>query len=141
AAYCLVKSPSAAETPDSKRRTVGMPVESAQVGVFQSVAETPSDASENSKLSYSHAGFDASTLLNGGNGAKGSSDQGSNGHAPTLDGGLDIPIGLLRCFHCGKPGAERWDMDGRAVHLHEACQQAWADKQEQPRRARADRSR
>src|SRR5262249_39969383 len=48
-----------------------VPVEWAQVGVFQSVAETPSDASENGKLAYRHAGFDALTLQNGGNGAKG----------------------------------------------------------------------
>jgi hypothetical protein len=36
----------------------------------------------------------------------------------------------------GAPGGSRI-----SIHLHEACQQAWADKQEQPRRARADRSR
>jgi len=53
--------------------------------------------------------------------------------APLSDDDLGIPVDLLRCFHCGKPGAERWDMNGWAVHLHEACQQAWADKQEQSR--------
>jgi len=33
------------------------------VGVFQSVAETPSDASENGKLAHSHAGFESETRV------------------------------------------------------------------------------
>src|SRR5262249_44621646 len=38
AAYCLVKTPFPAESPISKRRTVGIPWEPPQVGVFQRVA-------------------------------------------------------------------------------------------------------
>jgi len=66
--------------------------------------------------------------------------KGGNGHAslrndleahqgrrPPDDG---IPDDLLRCQHCGKPGAKRWDWNGRAVYLHERCEHAWADQQE-----------
>src|SRR5262249_61144035 len=65
-AYCPAKTPPEPEEAFSKRRSVEMPVESAQVGGFQSVEETIPDASENGKLSYSHAGFDASTVQKGG---------------------------------------------------------------------------
>jgi hypothetical protein len=41
------------------------------------------------------------------------------------DDGLDMPDSLLRCQHCGRPGAERWNMNGRAVYLHAACEHAW----------------
>jgi hypothetical protein len=45
------------------------------------------------------------------------------------DDGLDMPTTLQRCRHCGKPGAKRRDWNGRAVHLHEYCERAWADQQ------------
>jgi len=48
----------------------------------------------------------------------------------------DIPSALRRCVHCGKPGAEPWDHNGRAVDLHGECLDAWADQQE--RRAPAN---
>jgi hypothetical protein len=46
------------------------------------------------------------------------------------DDSLDIPYDLQRCQHCGKPGAMRWNVNGRAVFLHEGCSHAWADRQE-----------
>jgi Protein of unknown function (DUF3987) len=46
------------------------------------------------------------------------------------DDSLDIPYDLQRCQHCGKPGAKRWNVNGRAVFLHEGCSHAWADRQE-----------
>jgi hypothetical protein len=45
------------------------------------------------------------------------------------DDGLEIPTLLQRCQHCGKPGAEWRDLNGRAVHLHERCEHAWTDQQ------------
>jgi hypothetical protein len=44
-------------------------------------------------------------------------------HAP-----LDIPADLRRCEFCGKPGAQRWNLHGRSVFLHEHCTDAWADQ-------------
>jgi hypothetical protein len=127
-AYCPVKSPPAGENPISKRRKVEMPVESAQVSDFQSVVTAPSDASENGRLSYSHAGFDASTLQNGGNGAKGSSDQ----QIAPPDDDLDFPNDLRRCDHCGRLGTAAnplhpWDWPGRpdGIRLHRGCEEAW----------------
>jgi hypothetical protein len=32
-----------------------------------------------------------------------------------------------RCAHCGKPGAEPWDLNGRVIHLHAGCQHAWEE--------------
>jgi hypothetical protein len=49
---------------------------------------------------------------------------------PAGDDDLDIPDDLKRCEHCGKPGADRWDLNCRAVFLHEGCSHAWADRQE-----------
>jgi Protein of unknown function (DUF3631) len=49
------------------------------------------------------------------------------------DDNLDIPDDLLRCQLCSKPGAERWDLNGRAVYLHERCVHPWADQQERAR--------
>jgi len=60
--YCPGQNAVQADFPLSKRRSVGMPMKSAQVRDFRSVAEPPGDGSKNGKLSYSHAGFDASTL-------------------------------------------------------------------------------
>src|SRR6516225_6140184 len=99
-AYCPVKSPSAGKNPISKRRTVEMPVESEQVSDFRSVETSLSAASENGHLSYSQAGFDGATLQNGGNGAKGSSDQ----QIAPPDDDLDFPNDLRRCDHCGRLG-------------------------------------
>jgi putative DNA primase/helicase len=61
AVYCPGQNAVQADFPLSKRRSVGMPMKSAQVRDFRSVAEPPGDGSKNGKLSYSHAGFDAST--------------------------------------------------------------------------------
>jgi len=129
-AYCPVKSPSAGKNPISKRRTVEMPVESEQVSDFRSVETSLSDASENGNLSYSHAGFDASTLQNGGNGAKGSSDQ----QIAPPDDHPHSPESLRRCDHCGQPGTAAdplhgWDWSGRpdGIRLHSRCEEAWHD--------------
>ena len=51
-------------------------------------------------------------------------------NADPLDEGLGA---LRRCAHCGRPGAEIWNFNGRTVPLHDACQPAWADKQEAAR--------
>jgi len=129
-AYCPIKAPSAGKNPISKRRNVEMPVKSAQVSDFQSVETFLSDASENGRLSYSHAGFDASTLPNGGSGAKGGSDQQI---APPDDDPGPFPEGLRRCDHCGRFGTAAdpllpWDWPGRpdGVRLHSRCEEAWA---------------
>jgi len=47
---------------------------------------------------------------------------------PSDDG--DMPTALRRCHHCGKPGAERWDLNERDVYLHAGCTDAWSDQQE-----------
>jgi len=49
----------------------------------------------------------------------------------TPDDGL--PDDLRRCQICGKPGAERWDLNGRTVSLHEGCSRSWPDQQERAR--------
>lgn len=42
---------------------------------------------------------------------------------PADDG---IPDSLRRCSHCGRgDGVERWDLNGRAVWLHDACTSSW----------------
>ena len=46
------------------------------------------------------------------------------------DDGLDMPTTLRRCHHCGKPGADRWDLNEREVYLHAGCTDAWADQQD-----------
>ena len=127
-AYCPVKSPSAGKNPISKRRTVEMPVESEQVSDFRSVETSLSDASENGNLSYSHAGFDGSTLRKGGNGPKGSSGQQI---APPDD---DLAFPEYSCDHCGQPGTAAdplhgWDWSGRpdGIRLHSRCEEAWHD--------------
>jgi Protein of unknown function (DUF3631) len=60
-AYCPGQSSSSAHSEILKRRNVVMPMESAQLSDFRSVAKGSGDGSKNGKLSYSHAGFDAST--------------------------------------------------------------------------------
>jgi putative DNA primase/helicase len=47
---------------------------------------------------------------------------------PPPDDNIDIPDVLLRCQLCGKPGAKRWDLHGRAVFLHEGCSHSWPDR-------------
>jgi hypothetical protein len=59
-AYCPAKTPFRPAEIISKRRSVEMPVKSAQVTSSQSVDEVSFDPSESGKLSYSHTGFDAS---------------------------------------------------------------------------------
>jgi putative DNA primase/helicase len=125
-AYCPVKTPSAGDSDVSKRRTVVMPVKSAQVDGFRSVAEGSGDASKNANLSYSHAGSDASTLQNGGNGAEGCSDQ--KIAAPSdPDDPYGIPASCRRCFHCGEGGAVNLVIlpDGRQRQLHRECEAPW----------------
>src|SRR5207245_156096 len=104
----------------SKRRSVAMPVESAQVGDFGSVAPGSADASKSGKLSNSHAGFDASTDRKAQNSGQGHLDQ-----EPELALGQ-------RCDHCGWPGATgQWDWQGRpnGVWLHSACEAPWFDRE------------
>jgi putative DNA primase/helicase len=67
----------------SKRRNAG---ETGTTCDFQSVAEGIGDGSENANLPLCHAGSDASTLWNGGNGGEGYSDQGPE---PSPD--LELP--------------------------------------------------
>jgi hypothetical protein len=86
-----------------------MPMKSAQVGVFQSVGEVSSDASENGKLSHSHAGFDASTLQNGGNESKHGFDQG----APRI------------CAQCNAGGEPVYELEGTDLWLHRECRRFW----------------
>jgi putative DNA primase/helicase len=111
AAYCpdhpLVKTPLAADEAISKRPTVQMPVESAQVSDLRSVQTALPDASENGKLSYSHAGLDAWTLQNGVEGAEGHSDQSSTPWGPFSrwpDDGLALPACLDRRPALGPEG-------------------------------------
>src|SRR5262249_28741809 len=33
-----------------------------------------------------------------------------------------IPTDLRRCDRCGRPGAKRWELDGRNGYLHDLCQ-------------------
>jgi putative DNA primase/helicase len=133
AVYCpspsLVKTPLPAASDISKRRSVGMPVESAQVADFRSVAEGPGDGSKNGKLSYSHAGSDASTLRKTQNGGQGGSDQ----ENLWVDLGIIEP--LRRCDHCGQSATAAdplnpWDWPGRpdGLRLHRRCEGPWFDR-------------
>ncbi len=134
AVYCPVKTPSHPKSDFSKRRSVEVPVESAQVGDFQSVGKAHSDASKNGKLSHSHAGFDASTDRKAGNGAR---NDFATSEAPSIafDDGLDIPPSLVRtghrCDHCGSQfgSMNRWDWPGRpdGIWLHRQCEAPWFD--------------
>jgi hypothetical protein len=104
------------------------------VGDFQSVGKAHSDASKNGKLSYSHAGFDASTDGKAGNGAR---NDFATSEAPSIafDDGLDIPPWLVRtghrCDHCGSQfgSMNRWDWPGRpdGIWLHRQCEAPWFD--------------
>jgi len=125
--YCPGQNTSSADFSISKRRSVGMPMKSTQPDDFRSVAEASGDGSKNGNLSYSHAGFDTSTLRKPKSGPHQSTS--ATVELPSSDPG-DIPSALRRCAHCGKPGAEPWDLNGRRVHLHPGCQHAWADNQE-----------
>jgi Protein of unknown function (DUF3631) len=60
-AYCPGQNPSPDQSEISKRRNVVMPMRSAQLGDFRSVAKGSGDGSKNAHLSHSHAAFDAST--------------------------------------------------------------------------------
>ncbi len=92
---------------------------------FQSVAATSGDGSKNDDLSYSHAGFDASTLRRAENGAQGEFDHAAD---PFDRGRL--------CDHCGYPGRPAdplnpWDWPGRpdGIRLHVRCEAAWLDSE------------
>jgi hypothetical protein len=130
AAYCSGQNTLPADFPVSKRRNVGMSMESAQVSDFRSVAEPSGDGSKNGKLSYSHAGFDASTLRKAGNSGQGHSGQ----EIAPPDADLGIPEGLRRCDHCGQLGTvadplSPWDWPGRpaGVRLHGRCEAPWME--------------
>jgi hypothetical protein len=119
AAYCPGQFASQADLDVPKRRSVETPIESAQVHDFRSVAEASADGSKNGNLSYSHAGFDASTDRNGGNGAKGHIDH-------------------RRCDYCGSHlgGTNRWnwppDRPTHQIWLHPHCEAPWWDCGGQP---------
>jgi putative DNA primase/helicase len=97
AVYCPGQNAVQADFPLSKRRSVGMPMKSAQVRDFRSVAEPPGDGSKNGKLSNSHAGFDASTDRKAQNSGQAHSD-----HEIAPDDGVYIPR-----FLDGRPRADR----------------------------------
>jgi hypothetical protein len=42
----------------------------------------------------------------------------------------DFPTSLVRCVHCNRPGARRWEIDGRMVDLHFSCREVWAEEQD-----------
>jgi Protein of unknown function (DUF3631) len=119
AAYCPGQSASHADLDVPKRRSVEMPMKSAEVPDFRSVAEASAYGSKNDKLSHSHAGFDASTDRNGGNGAKGHVDH-------------------RRCDYCGgqlggmKPWSWPPDRPTREIWLHPRCEEPWVDYGGQP---------
>jgi putative DNA primase/helicase len=121
--YCPVKTPSPDHSGEFSRPSIQRPVESTQVDGFRSVQKASADGSKNGKLSYSHAGLDAWTDKNGGNGAKGCSDQET---AP--DPLLDISTFSRRCAHCLQPGASLEvalaDRPGTAS-LHRECEGPW----------------
>jgi hypothetical protein len=113
--YCPVKTPSPDQSSEISRPSVQRPEESAQVDGFASVQEASADGSKNGKLSYSHAGLDAWTDKNGGNGAKGCSDQEIT---PTL-----APGNGRICAQCNAGGEPLLDVDG--VLLHPECRRFW----------------
>jgi putative DNA primase/helicase len=124
--YCPVKTPSPDQFGEISRPSVQRPVESAQVDGFRSVQKASADGSKNGNLSCSHAGLDAWTDKNGGNGGKGCSDQET---APADDrwASLDIPSFCQRCDHCRQPGADQQVTvaDQPTVWLHRECEGPW----------------
>jgi putative DNA primase/helicase len=91
-AYCPGQNSSSAQSEILKRRNVVMPMRSAQLGDFRSVAKGSGDGSNNAHLSHSDAAFDASTDRKAQN-----SGQAHSGHEiASPDDGLDIPDFLLR---------------------------------------------
>jgi putative DNA primase/helicase len=112
----------------SKRRNAD---ETGTTRDFRSVADVSGDGSKNGKLSYSHAGYDTSTLWKAQNGGQGHPDQ----EIALPDDGLDIPDGLQRtghrCDHCGSifGAMNRWDWPGRpdGIWLHPRCEAPWHD--------------
>jgi uncharacterized protein DUF3631 len=108
-AYCPIKTPFPPGEAISKRRTVEMCERSAEVAVFQTVGEASSDASEPRKLSDSHAGFDASTLQNGGNGSRLRFGRG----APRI------------CAQCNAGGEPLYELEGTDLWLHRECRRFW----------------
>jgi hypothetical protein len=108
-AYCPVNTPFRPAETISKRRTAEMPVKSAQVTISESVDKVSFDPSENGKLSYSDAGFDASTLQNGGYGSRHGFDQG----APRI------------CAQCNAGGEPLHELEGTDLWLHRECRRFW----------------
>jgi putative DNA primase/helicase len=142
AAYCPGQNDVPADFPVSKRRSVGMPMNSAQVSDFRSVADASGDGSKNGKLSYSHAGSDASTLRKAKNSGQDDFDHKIAPPRPTPADPWDslerFPIFLdrnRRCDHCGQPGTPAdplnpWDCPGGpdGIVLHARCEEPWQDQ-------------
>jgi putative DNA primase/helicase len=58
------------------------------------------------------------------------SDNWQTNNRPAPGNGKTVPEGdQHRCKHCGRLGAEPWDLAGRKVLLHQNCHHAWADAQ------------
>jgi Protein of unknown function (DUF3631) len=127
ATYCPVKAPSRAQGGFFTRRSGEVPAGPAQVDGFRSGENPLFSGSKNGNLSYSHAGFSASSDKNVGNGARkdlatseapvcGNTATVGNGHrdqdgtaadAPSTvphDARVheDFPDFLRRCDHCGQ---------------------------------------
>ena len=62
-----------------------------------------------------------------------SADDGGENVAEGADDGLGS---FRRCLYCNKPGAERWDLNGRTINLHPDCQQVWVEERERTTNAR-----
>jgi Protein of unknown function (DUF3631) len=134
ASYCPDQTPSRTDSDISIRPTVPRPVESAQVDSFTSVPEAPWDGSKNSDLSYSHAGWDAGTDKEPGNGARSSFVTSE----PRSDDPGPIPESLRRhrCDHCGRQSGitNPYDWPGRpdGIRLHPRCEGPWFDSEGRP---------
>jgi putative DNA primase/helicase len=92
---------------------------------FRSVADSNGDGSKNTNLSYSHAGFDASTFRKPGNGARVHSDH--------ENGADDFPDSLRRCAQCNAPGDARGQVIAHDDHvwLHHDCRRFWLKEHSQ----------
>jgi putative DNA primase/helicase len=129
AAYCPVKTPSAADPLPVSRGSGRVPVASAQVDDFRNGREGISPGSKDGNLAYSHADSPVCTANGAGGDGEDHSDQGI---VPLDDG---IPDGLRRtghrCNHCGSQFGtmSRWDWAGRpdGIWLHERCEGPWHD--------------
>jgi Protein of unknown function (DUF3631) len=129
-AYCPgQKTLSPADSLLLKRRSVEVPMESAQVSDFRSVGEACGDGSKNTDLSYSDAGSDTSTLRKPENGAR---SELNTTRALSGDPG-PIPESLRRhrCNHCGGQigilNPYDWPGYPDGIRLHAQCEEGWYD--------------